>query len=93
MAKFEDYQVRINDGIEECFYPNLGWITRERFNMPDVQEVEEVKAFDSNPENVMNCGVCPHNVGASDWPGTCKPCGQFKCWVAINISDDEEDYE
>lgn len=93
MAKFEDYQVRNNYGIEECFYPNLGWITRERFNMPDIQELEKAKAFVTDPENMMNCGACPYNRGFSEWSEGRKPCGQFKCWVELHITENEEDYD
>lgn len=37
-----------------------------------------------NPDNLYNCEECPENHGFSRWPETRKPCGQFRCWVAIH---------
>ena len=43
-----------------------------------------------NPENLYNCEECPENHGFSPWPETRKPCGQFRCWVAIHCKDVED---
>ena len=40
-----------------------------------------------NPDNLYNCEDCPENHGFSRWPETRKPCGQFRCWVAIHCKD------
>lgn len=50
---------------------------------------EEVRAFDCNPDNCMNCEHCPHNIGASDWQDRL-PCGQFHCWVELITDGNEE---
>ena len=71
------------------FHAGLGWVTKERLMQPDVQRIEEIKAFECNQENRYFCSECPHNRNFSDWGGN-RPCGQQNCMVAREEEEEEE---
>ena len=53
------------------------------------KEVKAIREWLCKPENSGNCGECPYNYRASEWPGHRLPCGQFTCWVDLHTEEEE----
>ena len=76
---------KAQNGVTLYFYPGWGWATEERLAQPDIEKVGEIRAFDSDPENIRNCKACPRNEEFSSWEGKL-PCGQQHCWVEVTVN-------
>jgi hypothetical protein len=46
---------------------------------------EEHIEYLNNPANIRKCKGCPENIHADNWQDRL-PCGQYRCWVAVQAA-------